>query len=60
MEYMTPNVEGMNASETPRGLIYQNSVAISEQYVLTLIAGVFVQTIFQFDTSFPISVKNEG
>lgn len=60
MEYTTPNVEGMNASAAPRGWLYQNSVAVSEQYVLALIAGVFVQTIFQFDTSYPISVNNEG
>lgn len=59
MDYTTPNIEGMNASASPRGVIYQHTVAFMEQYILTVVAGVLLQTIFQFDTSYPISVNND-
>lgn len=38
--------------------VWMNTVAVGESFVAVFIAGVFFQTIFQFDTTYPLSLPN--
>lgn len=60
--YEKPDISKLNYDGTsPTGLndyIWMVSVAVGQEYVLAIIAGVFFQTIFQIDTSYPVSLPN--
>lgn len=59
--YESPDVDKLNGA-SPAGIndyVWMNSVAVGEAYVAVFIAGVFFQTIFQIDTTYPISVSND-
>lgn len=59
--YESPDIDKLNGA-SPAGIndyVWMNSVAVGEAYVAVFIAGVFFQTIFQFDTTYPISVSND-
>lgn len=59
--YEAPEVEKMN-NPTPSGIndyVWMHTVAVGESYVVSMIAGIFFQVAFQFDTTYPVSVNND-
>lgn len=59
--YESPDVDKLNGA-SPAGIndyVWMNTVAIGEAYVAVVIDGVFFQTIFQVDTTYPVSIPND-